>query len=88
MAPSPARAVQIHVDAVTLRVAQLVGIRLEGTPQSPERSQFMQLLSEHEDLVADAAAFGYTGARIERLRLSRRAVVAAYDQALGGRAEP
>jgi hypothetical protein len=66
---------------MTTHVAQLIAIRLEGTPQSPERAAFMEALSKHEDLVADAAAFGYTGTRVEQLRLSRRAVMVAYDRA-------
>jgi integrase len=39
-------------------------------------------LSEHEDLIADAAACGYSATRVEKLRMSRRVVVAAYDRAL------
>lgn len=65
---------------MTARVAQLIAIRLEGTPQSPERAAFMQSLSEHEDLVAEAASMGYSGERVEKLRMSRRAVVSAFDQ--------
>jgi hypothetical protein len=73
---------------VTARVAQLVAIRLEGTPQNPERAAFMASLSEHEDLVADAATYGYTAPRVERIRLSRRAVVAAYDRMTLGTVGP
>jgi hypothetical protein len=62
-------------------LAQRIAMRLEGTPQNPARAAFMQALSEHEDLVAEAAAFGYSATRIEKLRLSRRVVIATYDRA-------
>ena len=35
---------------MTTSTTPLAGMRLEGTPQSPERAAFMHLLNEHEEL--------------------------------------
>ena len=55
-------------------------------PANPERASFMALLSEHEDITSQlaAAAMQPSTSRaelLERFRMSRRAVVAAYDRA-------
>ena len=65
------------------------GIRLEGTPQSPERAAFMAALSEHEDIASALAIVTTTpnasrAELLEKFRMSRRAVVAAYDRATLG----
>ena len=52
------------------------------------RAEFMRLLSEHEDLNFEAGLCYGNGPKVgesspfaERIRMSRRAVVAAFDQA-------
>lgn len=58
----------------------LAAMRFERTPQSPERALFMQRLSEHEDVLIEMIVQGASGERVEQLRMSRRAVMAAFDQ--------
>jgi hypothetical protein len=55
---------------------------VETTPANPARDEFMRLLTEHEDIIARLYLTATSKAPIlEAFRMSRRAVVAAYDRA-------